>query len=398
VLGGLFFGHKEPGVFTEEAERLAVGVAAQAAIAIERAQLYVREHQARAEAEQRAYAALSLEHVNDGVCLVDADGMVRIWNPAAALITGLQSSAVVGLPLREALPALAAVAEEVTQRAEADAVVPSRTVQAEFGDRELWLALSGIRFGDGVVYTFRDRSEELRIEQLRSDLIATVSHELRTPLAAVYGAAQTIARRDLSDQPEVREQLIGMIAAETERLGRVVSEILLASELETLREPRWTTSAVDVAAVARRVVDLAAHRADGVELQLEVESDELPPVTAESDRLQQVLGNLVDNALKYGASGDRVLVRLSVVGDCVRIAVVDHGPGIPFQEAQRIFDRFYRLDPGQRDGVAGTGLGLYIARRFIREMGGELWLEATPGGGATFVVELDAAPAAPADG
>jgi signal transduction histidine kinase len=111
-------------------------------------------------------------------------------------------------------------------------------------------------------------------------------------------------------------------------------------------------------------------------------------VLADEDRLQQVLSNLVDNALKYGAAGGRVLLRAAVESDRVRIAVVDWGPGVPPSEAAQVFDRFYRLDPDQQGGVAGAGLGLYICRELVRQMGGEIWVEPTPGGGATFVVDL----------
>jgi len=389
VLGGLFFGHKDVGVFTEAAERLAVGIAAQAAVAIERARLYVREQYARAEAEQRAQAALSLEHVTDGVCLVGADGVVGTWNAAATAITGVPGEAAIGRPLAEAVPALAAVVGDLAASDPADARVVTTNVRIEVDGRDAWLGISATRFPDGVVYTFRDRTEEQRLEEIRSEIVATVSHELRTPLAAVYGAAKTLARPDLAQDAQVREQFVEMIAAETERLTRVVNQILVTSDLEKAVRG-IDEDEVDAAAAVRSVVELAQLRADGVALELDL--DEAPRVRGDADKLQQVLANLVDNAFKYGRSGGRVAVRLESRGDRVRLSVSDWGPGVPPREAARIFERFYRLDPDQRGGVAGTGLGLYISRAFVRQMGGEMWVEQTAGGrGATFVVELLAA-------
>ncbi len=385
VLGGLFFGHPDPGVFTDEAERLLGGIAPQAGIAIERAQLYVREQQARAEAEQRAHASLSLEHVNDGVCLVDVDGIARVWNPAAASITGVPAAEVVDRPFTEAIPALAEATAALPTAAAPETAGRTQTVGVTLGGRELWLAISGIRFGGGVVYTFRDRSEERRLERMRSDIIATVSHELRTPLSAVYGAARTLARPEVVSKVEVRDQFIEMIATETERLNRVLNQILTASEWE-VRSRELVRADVDAVAVARTVLELAELRADGVTLELEAE--DVPFVGGDADKLQQVLANLVDNAIKYGRAGGRVLVRIANGNDTVCISVADFGPGVPAPEAERIFDRFYRLDPQQRQGVSGTGLGLHISRELVRAMGGDIWVEPSGTTGATFVVEL----------
>jgi PAS domain S-box-containing protein len=386
VLGGLFFGHAQVGVFTEEAERLVVGIAAQAAVAIERAQLYVSEQTARAQAEQRAHAALSLEHVNDGVCLVDEAGVVQVWNPAASSITGLPPGEVVGRAFAQAAPSLAAAAAEIATIAAPDTGARVQTLPLAIGDRELWLAISGIRFAGGTVYTFRDRSEERRLEQMRSDIVATVSHELRTPLSAVYGAARTLGRPEIAGDARLREQFVEMIVAETDRLSRVVNQILLASELD-VRTEEVVLERVDLAALARKVLDLAGLRDDEIELVLE--ADEVAPVAADADKLQQVVANLVDNAIKYGRAGGQVIVSVTATATGVRLGVTDFGPGIPMHEAERIFERFYRLDPQQRQGVSGTGLGLHISRALVREMGGDIWVQpSAEGRGSTFVVEL----------
>jgi PAS domain S-box-containing protein len=379
VLGGLFFGHKDAGVFTEEHERLVVGIAAQAAVAIERAHLFVSEQNARAEAERRAQAALSLEHVSDGVCLVDGDGVVRVWNPAAARITGAPASRVVGGPLAECFPAFETVADHET------------TIRVRSGGRDLWLAVAATPFADGVVYTFRDRTSEHRLEEMRTEIVATVSHELRTPLAAVYGAAQTLARPEVTSDDAAREKLLQMIVDETQRLTRVADQILTTSDLEQ-READEPLADVDVSNLLAQVAELGAGRG---EVALTVTADPGLRARAGADKLRQVLTNLLDNAVKYGGAGGRVELRARAHGaDRVRLSVADWGPGVPPGEATRVFDRFYRLDPDQRSGVAGTGLGLYICRELVRRMDGDIWVEPTrPDCGATFVIDLAAAPA-----
>jgi PAS domain S-box-containing protein len=356
-------------------DRMLVEIATRtAAVAIERKRL-------EEDRERRARAVISLEHVTDGVCLVDDDGVVLVWNPAAAAIAGIDGGSIVGTRLSGHLPAFADIGERARSLAGSR---PADTVHVRLADRELWLAVSATAFDGGVVYTFRDRTAEHRLEELRSEIVATVSHELRTPLAAVYGAAQTLGRSDVTDV-ELREQLLAMIVEETQRLTRVADQILQTSDLEA-RHLDSTVAAVDVERLSRRVVDLAAARSGRVAVELDVPDGAL--VLADEDRLQQVLSNLVDNALKYGAAGGRVLLRAAVESDRVRIAVVDWGPGVPPSEAAQVFDRFYRLDPDQQGGVAGAGLGLYICRELVRQMGGEIWVEPTPGGGATFVVDL----------
>ena len=182
VFGGLFFGHEEPGVFTEEAERIATGIAAQTGTAIEKARLLAAEREARAEAEARSYAAASLEYVEDGIVLVDGEGAIRLWNRAAATITGLDPATVLGRTLGEALPSWERIALEVPVGEQEQNVAP-RTLPLDTVDgREVWISVYGVLSEEGTVYAFRDVSGERELEALRADVIATVSHELRTPV------------------------------------------------------------------------------------------------------------------------------------------------------------------------------------------------------------------------
>ena len=266
-------------------------------------------------------------------------------------------------------------------------VVRAETLPLEAGDRELWLSISGVAFGEGTVYAFRDLTEERAVERLKSDFVSTVSHELRTPLAAIYGAAMTLKRGDVTLSAEQRDGMLGVVAGESERLAKIVNDILLASRLDSDMVD-LSIERTDAAAIVQDVLAAArAHLPPGIELS-EAVPDDVPAISADGDKVRQVLVNLVENAIKYSPDGGRVCVRLAPVGVQLRISVADEGLGIPVAEHGRIFEKFYRLDPNLTRGVGGTGLGLYICREIVRRMDGTLWVESTPGHGSTFSFEL----------
>jgi signal transduction histidine kinase len=229
----------------------------------ERDALFAREHAARREAEERGQAALVLGYVADGVFLVDASGTVQLWNPAAEAITGISAEAVLGRPVENALPGWDSLAEVVTiASAPAASPVPATTLHVQIGERDLWLSVAGVSFADGTVYAFRDRTEERRLEALKTDFIATVSHELRTPIAAVHGAAQTLAREDVVFPDDLRRRLLSVISDQSERLAHLVNDILLTSQVESGRLI-LASQQVDVAELARRAIE-AGRAADAV--------------------------------------------------------------------------------------------------------------------------------------
>jgi PAS domain S-box-containing protein len=363
---------------------LAQELAARAAIAVENARLY-------REAERRAEAALALAHVGDGVVLLDRDGRVRFWNSAAAAITGVREADAIGRHPAEVVPKW----EELTRLAElADAAAPERarsvTVPIETASGDRWVAVTGVAFDEGVVYALRDVSDEQALERARSDFVATASHELRTPLAAVYGAARTLRRTDIEIPGEQRDRFLEIIVSETERLTAIVSQILLAGQLEEGRVD-VTTTATDLQPLAESVLDSARLRApEQIELRLERNGDRAVAL-ADEDKLRQVLVNLLDNAIKYSPDGGDVTVELDAGHGRVRVAVRDRGLGIPPGEHERIFEKFYRLDPALTRGVGGSGLGLFISRELVSRMGGSLTVRSQPGEGAAFVVDLPAA-------
>jgi PAS domain S-box-containing protein len=346
------------------------------------------------EAEERGRAARVLGYVADGVSLVDSEGLVQLWNPAAEAITGVPAEAVLGRPIEDAIPGWRAPAQpEVNKSAPAASTGPATTIPVEIEGRELWLSVTGVGFAEGTVYAFRDLTEEHRLEELKADFIATVSHELRTPIAAVHGAVKTLEREDVDFTDDLRRRILSVISDQSERLVELVNDILLTSQVESGKLV-FADEQVDVSDVARGVIEAARLHAPA-ELSLElIAPPSLPPVATDRDKLRQVLANLVSNALKYSFGSGRVDVRLEQRGTQVRIAVHDQGVGIPEGEQQQIFEKFYRLHPNMTRGVGGTGLGLYICRELVRRMGGSIWVESSEGVGSTFFVELPLASAA----
>jgi PAS domain S-box-containing protein len=368
VLGAITFVSSSSGRrFGAEDMKVAQELARRAAMAIENARLY-------RQTEERAQAARVLAAIGDGVLLVDRSGCVRLWNPAAERITGLREPEVLGRRVADALPGWPS-GEHLG------------TVPIEVAGRELWLSISAVVAEDGLVYAFRDLTHERALETMRQDIVATVSHELRTPLAAIYGAALTLRRDDIDLELELQQKLLEVIEEESARLSEIVNDLLLASQLDT-GKLQANVEACDPLELATLEVDAArTHLPENVHLELDAQG-ELPPVAADAGQLRQVLGNLIDNAVKYSPDGGRVTLSLAASDRYVRFAVRDGGLGIPPEEQARIFEKFYRLDPDMKRGIGGTGLGLYICRELVRRVDGRIWVESDGETGSTFVVEI----------
>ena len=346
----------------------------------------------RLSRQQRDEAERVLAHLGDGVFVVDRDGVVRLWNQAAEAITGLRGAEVRGRKAEEAIPGWTTIATFVPvadRPGDGDGPSSAETVPLDIAGRELWLSIVAVALDDDTVYAFRDATHDRRLENLRSQFVATISHELRTPLASLHGAAMTLRKHDLPEQTQ--DDLLEMIAEQSNRLANLVEEILVAGQLDS-GSLHVVVDTFDPEELMQGVVTAARSRA-GAETTVEVVVPPIvPKVHGDGERTRQVLLNLLDNAIKYSPSGGRIEVELAAVEDRLRFSVHDQGLGIPVGEEERIFDKFYRLDPDQRRGIGGTGLGLYICRELVRSMHGHIWVESEPGEGTTFAFELPAEP------
>jgi PAS domain S-box-containing protein len=382
TLGAISLGTIEPQRRFDTSDcEMATELARRISLALDNARLY-------AAAQERAHAADALEYVADGVFLVDQLGIVRLWNPTAALSLRRPASDAVGRPIAELLAEWPSVRSRIPVDSGRDAAARRpETLPVEVDGQERWIAISGVRFPGGTVYAFRDVTDERAVEQLKTDFVSTVSHELRTPLAAIYGAAMTLRHREAAVESDQRDRLLDVISSESNRLARIVNDILWASRLESGRM-QVEIEQCDAAAIAAEAAEVAQARVpEGLRLAVDASSG-LPAIAADPDKLRQVLANLLDNAVKYSPDGGTIELEASRSGGRVRFRVSDEGLGIPPAEQDRIFEKFFRLDPNLTRGVGGTGLGLYISRELVTRMAGRIWVVSDGKTGSTFFVEL----------
>jgi signal transduction histidine kinase len=234
----------------------------------------------------------------------------------------------------------------------------------------------------------RRRVEELaRLSQLRADFVSLVSHELRSPMAAVIGAARTLQDRWRMLTAAQRESFLALIGDETSRLAALVADVLDTSRIEA-GTFSYRFDEVDLGRLVDEAVESAVLAQQDVRVVASVHG-RLPAIRGDRARLRQVLGNLIDNAVKYSPEGGEVRVSAAAVNAAVRIAVRDDGPGIPRDQQRRIFEKFGRVDvPGA--SKPGTGLGLFIARSIAEAHGGSLDVSSGIEPGTTFTVVLPA--------
>lgn len=243
----------------------------------------------------------------------------------------------------------------------------------------------------GRVFSFRDVTLEEQVESMKRDFTMNAAHELRTPLTAIKGYTETL----LEDPGQEMLPILRVIARNTDRMISLVSDIQTLSELED-RRPVETPERVPVKELLDSVLPLFKAPLERKTLGLEIiQDDPLLAVSGDRYRLEQVLVNLLENALRYTDEG-RIQISARRYGDRVALAVADTGPGIPPEHLPRIFERFYVVDRSRSRRVGGTGLGLAIVKHIVEGMGGNVRVESTPGAGAIFTVSLPWSPPIPA--
>jgi two-component system phosphate regulon sensor histidine kinase PhoR len=242
---------------------------------------------------------------------------------------------------------------------------------------------------EGVILTFHDVSEARKIAKMRSEFVANVTHELRTPLTSIRGFIETL-RRGAMNNPDVAGRFLEIIDIEAERLHKLISDILILSEIEDLHEDKDFEN-FDLNALIDDVAVLLDETASARKISIIAESGETPlPVNANRYRIKQILINLADNAIKYNYEGGKVFIRAERRPDgLVRLTVRDTGAGIPREHQDRIFERFYRVDTSRSRELGGTGLGLSIVKHIAQLYGGTAKVTSQPGEGAIFTVDLD---------
>jgi two-component system phosphate regulon sensor histidine kinase PhoR len=244
------------------------------------------------------------------------------------------------------------------------------------------------RSGTGVVMVLHDVTEIRKLEGMKRDFVANVSHELRTPVAIIRANAETLLDGALDDKTRGRDFVEAMLR-HADRLSGLISDLLDLSRIEAGRYG-VKLQPVRVRAALQRVVELADRHVRDKGHAVSIDAPDALWVEADPRALEQIFTNLVDNAIKYTPPGGRLLLRAAPSARGVRVEVEDDGPGIEPRHRDRIFERFYRVDPGRSRDVGGTGLGLSIVKHLAEAMGGAVGVDAAPVRGSLFWLELAA--------
>ncbi|MGZ6079521.1 MAG: sensor histidine kinase [Myxococcaceae bacterium] len=332
--------------------------------------------------------AAAIEGMDEGMWITDSNGVVLRHNEALRTMLGIEQELVGQRPLflvrRTDLhdAVLRACREGVTTKVEVSMDAPrSKTLEVHVSP------LGGSLPGSAAV--FRDVTERKRLERVRQDFVANVSHELRTPITAIVGYAETLRSGALSDAKHA-PQMVEIIHRPSERLGELVSDLLELSRLDAGERP-LSPAPVSLETVARQASDAMEPRAAGKRLSMHLRIPTDLTARADAKALEQVLLNLLDNAIKYTPEGGVVELVGERVGDRAHLSVRDTGLGIEARHLPRLFERFYRVDRGRSREMGGTGLGLSIVRHLVHGMEGEVRVASQLGVGTTFTVVLPAA-------
>ncbi len=336
-----------------------------------------------------------LDNMTSGVVMIAPDGKITLYNREAEQLLGSSVRERVGRSvteirqhfelinlIREVLEQPAYVREELTVYYPEERLLEIHIVPMTMGGDD----------EQGLLLVLQDVTAIRRLERMRSEFVANVSHELKTPVAAVKGFAETLLAGAMNDE-ETARSFLTIIQDESDRLNRLIGDILELSKIESRRSP-LQFSPIDLPAFLGRMAELLSPEAGKKSIELNVQAEEGLFLEADEDRLGQILMNLLQNGINYTPEGGKVKVTAEVMesGDgeeeLVRITVADTGIGIPKKDVPRIFERFYRVDKARSRSSGGTGLGLSIVKHLTELHRGTIRVESEIGAGSKFILEL----------
>ncbi|MBI3965578.1 MAG: PAS domain S-box protein [Chloroflexi bacterium] len=348
----------------------------------------------------RPIANLLLEHDLEAVAVIDERCRILAGNRSSERLSGWPRAQMVGRqfdevfrvrdhagePLNHRFCPLPRLLDRAGNRCELQGVLKNR----EGEEVDVCLTVAARRDGNGSVYgvaTLRDLTPLREVEDLRSTFVSVVSHELQTPISIIKGYASTLHRSDAAWDKQTLQRGLEVIEEEADRLSKLVKNLMYISRIEVGGLP-MDTGPVQIAALVRRLVrKLEMRLSDRHSIRVSFPPD-LPLVVADKEKIEEVVQNLIENAIKYSPDGGEILVEGWATGEEVVVAVTDEGVGIPLRERERIFDRFHRVDSGLARKTQGVGLGLFICRAIVHAHGGRIWVESAPGRGSRFVFSL----------
>jgi two-component system phosphate regulon sensor histidine kinase PhoR len=348
---------------------------------------YQHKHQ-QTTIDAKAQQQVLFNSMLEGLLLLDRNRKIYLANRAFKNLFGIKIE-LRGKTVMEALRFHEL--DELVKRVEAEQQVFNYELKLpELSERWLQVNAAVITNSagerEGTILVFHDLTRLKQLERTREEFVANVSHELRTPLSLIKGYVETLLD-GARNNPEVAERFLKIIERNTQRLDLLIQDLLTISALESERV-KLNLQPVELRPLAEKVLTDLKTRAENRDIKF---VNELPKLTATADanRLEQVLANLVDNAIKYGRAQGKVIVGGKKLDDGkLEIFVRDDGPGIPAESLDRVFERFYRVDKARSRDQGGTGLGLSIVKHIVQAHGGEVWVKSEPGKGATFFFTL----------
>ena len=349
----------------------------------------LHEQQQLALAQAQAQQQALFNSMVEGVLLLDGNGRVRLVNQALEHLFGLTGD-IRGRTTMEALRLHEL--QELVNRVRVESQVLGFELELPGLDNRC-LQVNATALLDrggkqqGMILVFHDLTRLKQLENTRQEFVANVSHELRTPLSMIKGYVGTLIN-GAKDDPNVATRFLQTIEKHAERLTYLIEDLLTISRLES-GQIVLNIQKVELRSVAEDVIDDLQSRAGDKKVNLENQVPDDVVVRADADRVQQVIFNLVDNAIKYGRPEGRVWINARLAdGQFAEVSVRDNGPGIPPDSIDRVFERFYRADKARSREQGGTGLGLSIVKHIVQSHGGKVWVESELGRGATFFFTL----------
>jgi two-component system, OmpR family, phosphate regulon sensor histidine kinase PhoR len=333
--------------------------------------------------QEKLYTILA--SMSDGVLIVDGLGNVQLINPAACILFNVQEAQCIGHTLTE-IARHHLIVDLWKKTRETN---EQQNLSFELGAEKVFLQVIVTPMGgllkDACLLVFQDLTRIHKLETVRQDFVSNVSHELRTPLASIKSLAETLDDGALEDETVAR-RFLGMMSKEIDSMTQIIEELLQLSRLETGRIPlqKHTVSMEDLLEPVLDRMNMLATKA-GLVVSLELASD-LPEVELDVDRMQQVIINLLHNAIKFTPAGGKIEVITTELKNHIQIEIRDTGVGISQEDLPRIFERFYKADRARSGG--GTGLGLSIAKHIVESHNGKIWAESQEGVGASFFITL----------
>jgi two-component system phosphate regulon sensor histidine kinase PhoR len=334
--------------------------------------------------EERNLSAAILGSMVEGVAVVNGAERLAFANPGFASILGLDVPPVAGSSLLEVVrqtELIEAVRRVLAGEPRVEAEIATGTLRQHF----FAATVAAVRAGEtsGAVIVLHDITELRKLERIRRDFVANVSHEFRTPLTAIQGFAETLIGGAIDD-PQNRGRFLGIILEHSRRLARLTEDLLKLSQMDAERL-ELEIRPVSVSQLVESCYETSQRRALEKDLGLSLNvPSQLPEVAADARRIQEVLQNLLDNAIQYTLPGGKIVLSAELRNDEVVFTVADTGIGIPRADQPRIFERFYRVDVARSREAGGTGLGLSIAKHLVEAHSGRIWVDSEVGVGSKF--------------